>query len=201
MKKRVDAKSFDFEGVKYKRQEAPAIITKLEAEIKSLQQSQEQLDKDAVLYFLSRAGQTSSADAALLKEKYISYFELRKKADAFLQGMNTMLETLAPVFSGQTLPVEEIRSLISRLKKDHENKFKQELQEWTSRGVFAHNPELTEKISAFISSDYAYFGDTSFFENELRELHSLCNESWAGLSNYSFLQFKNILETQLPYAA
>lgn len=199
--KRVDAKSFDFDGDKYKREQAPAVIEKLEAEVKSLQQIQDQLDGEAVLYFLDRAKHVSAADAAQLKEQYTNYFELRKKADAFLQQMNSMLEVLEPVFAGQTLQIENIRSMISRLKQDHENKFKQELQDRINEGAFAQNPELVKKAGDFIASNYAYFGESSFFENELRELHSLCNESWAELNNHIFLKFKDILEKQLSYAA
>jgi len=106
---------------------------------------------------------------------------------------------MAPVFSGQTIPVDTIHSMINQLKRDHEPIFKQKLQYWLSLGAFTEEQGLVEKATNFIGADYAYFGDTSFFETELRDLHSLCNESWAAVNNYNFKQFKSILEKQLQY--
>lgn len=192
-------KSFDFDGMKYKRDNAPEIISQLQAELTTLQQRMSQLDKDAAGYFIQKAGEVSADAAAQLKTRYNLYYDLRNRADAFLKKMNDMLEILSPVFSGQTMQIDPIRSMISRLKQDHEPVFKNELRKWTDEGVFSNNAELASRISAFISADYVYFSESSFMETELRELHSLCNESWAELNKFIFGKFKGILTDQLQY--
>ncbi|MCX6317672.1 MAG: M48 family metalloprotease [Bacteroidetes bacterium] len=195
----LDAKSFDFDGVKYHRDQAPEIIGNLEKENEGMQQALNRLDKQAVLYFIQKATDVSAENAAILKGRYNKYFSYRKQADAFLKRMNEMLEVLAPVFSGQTMQIETIRSMISQLKQEHEGAFKYELKVWEEEGAFAESPELADRIRTFREADYVYFGETSFMETELRELHSLCNESWAAVSNFIFLQFKQILTDQLAY--
>lgn len=197
--KRVAAKSFDFEGVKHNRDQAPVIISQIDTELKLLQQQQEQLDRETVLYFINRAKKVSPEEGSRLKEQYQHYFTRRKKADDLLKRMNAMLEVLAPVFAGQTLQVENIRSLISELKQDHESVFKKDLREWMDAGAFAANPALEKRITTFIADDYAYFGQTHFFNTQLKELHSLCTDCWAELHSHLFLQFKAILEKQLAY--
>lgn len=197
--KRVDAKTFDFMGVKHKRDQAPAIIEQLDTELKLLQHQQQTLDNEAMRYFLKQAAKKSPEEAAQLKERYNQYFAKRKKADEWLQRINAMLETLAPVFSGQTMQVETIRTLISELKQDHESLFKKDLQEWLDAGAFAANPAFEKRVSTFIADDYAYFGQTHFFSSQLKELHGLCMDGWAELSRHLYLQFKSILEKQLEY--
>jgi len=197
--KRIDTKSFDFDGAKHSRADAPAVIAKLEVALKEMKDLQEKLDRQAVHFFLACARKGASDKRDELKNDYNNYFDLRKKADGFLAQMNDMLEVLAPVFSGQTLQIEDIKTMISRLKRDHEPVFKQKLQYWMSLDAFKNNPALVTKATNFAGADYAYFGDTSFFETELRDLHSLCTESWVEVSNFLFNIFKAIAEKQLVF--
>lgn len=197
--KRIDVKSFDFDGEKYSRTDAPAVIARMEAELTEWKSLQEKLDHQSVHFFLEQAKKATDTNGYEIRQLYTSYFELRKKADEFLFQMNGMLEGMAPVFSGQTIPVDTIHSMINQLKRDHEPIFKQKLQYWLSLGAFTEEQGLVEKATNFIGADYAYFGDTSFFETELQDLHSLCNESWAAVNNYNFKQFKSILVKQLQY--
>jgi Zn-dependent protease with chaperone function len=198
--KRIDTKSFDFDGTKHNRVDAQVVIKKLEEELKELKNLQQGLDRQSVHYFIKQSLKKEAAEGYNLKKAYQSYFELRKKADEYLLQMNGMLEGLAPLYSGQSLQIDNIKSMINQLKRDHEPIFKQKLQYWSSQNVFSDNSELLNKITSFISSDYAYFSDTSFFETELNDLHTLCNESWSAVNDYVFKQFKSILEKQLPYA-
>lgn len=197
--KRIDTKSFDFDGAKHNRADAPAVIAQLEVALKETKDLQEKLDRQAVHFFLACARKGANDKSDELKNDYNNYFDLRKKADGFLAQMNGMLEVLAPVFSGQTLQIEDIRTMISRLKRDHEPVFKQKLQYWMSLDAFKNNPALITKATSFAGADYAYFGDTSFFETELHDLHSLCTESWVEVSNFLFNIFKAIAEKQLIY--
>ena len=195
--KQVNVKTFDFDGVKHKRSEAPAVMAKLEAELKEMQQELEQLDTEAVRYFLQKARQSPEPAYTGLRSQYEEYIALRKEADAYLNQMNDMLKVLSPVFSGQTMQIEQINPMIKNLKDNHEPGFKEKLRYWIGKGVFAGKPELTKKAEDFIAAEYVYFNVTAFFEPELQTLHSLCTESWAELNNYLFMRFKKILEFQL----
>jgi hypothetical protein len=87
--------------------------------------------------------------------------------------------------------------MIYTLKHEHEPEIKQKLNTLIEERAFSKDPELLAKATKFINSNYAYFGTSSFFENELQTLHSLSNESWNAISNFMFAKFKAILEKQL----
>jgi Zn-dependent protease with chaperone function len=196
--KSVYAKSFDFDGIKYAQQEAAAVAEKLEKEKQQQEQELEQLDKAAIGFFMEKAREKGAADE--LKNRYTDYFEQRRKADEFLRQVNTMLESLGPIYSGQTIPVSEINSMISTLKSVHEIQFKGWLKRWLALGVFDQEAEEKKQIEKFADSNYVYFSGTSFFEGELGELNRLCNASWSSVNTFLFGKFKSILAAQLQLA-
>lgn len=195
--KNIDAKTFDFDGIKYKAAEATAIAEQLENEVKQLQQELQHLDKKAIGFFFSKAKKKNDETFTGQQAAYKEYFELRRKADAYLEWMNKMLGELGPIFSGQTIPVEQINRMISDHKSNGEAVFKKKLQEWLTIGVYEDDPEGKKRIEKFINSNYEYFNGNSFFDTELAELNQICNESWVAVNDYLFLKFKTILESQL----
>ncbi len=197
--KRIDTKTFDFDGVKYSRSEALLVAEKLEAEMKQMQNQLEQLDKEAIQYFLQRAGQQSVDKAIQLKQQYVEYFDLRKRAEKYLKMVNDMLDSLHPIYAGETIQVEQINGMIGTLKSTHEIIFKGQLEKWLLEGVFNRAPEFMKKAETFIGANYVYFNDSSFFDNELIELNSLANESWDILNEHLLDKFKAITTTQLQY--
>lgn len=197
--KRIDTKTFDFDGMKFKQNEALTAAGKLEQEIKDMQANLALLDKKARFFFYQKAQQKGNGAYDELKHRYAEYFELRKKADSFLKQVNEMLETLQLIYSGQTIGIEEINRMIGELKGNHEPAFKRNLNAWIEVNAFMREPETDKKIKNFISSSYAYFSGSSFFENELLELNTISNQSWAAVNNFLFEKFKLILELQLKY--
>ena len=195
--KHIQTKTFDFDGVKYKREDAPSVIAILQNEQEKEQTKLANLDKQAIHFFLDKAVQKGIAETERLKRLYAAYFENRLQADEFLKDVNCMLESLQPVFSGQTMQIAQITLLMNDLKSGHEVKFKDWLKRWMGLSVFDVNQEEKTKVANYIDAQYVYFNGTSFFDNELITLHELCNESWGAVNTYLFIQFKSILEQQL----
>lgn len=194
---RLQVKTFDFDGAKYKKSEAPAVLAILESELEKQQVQLKQLDRKAIHFFIDKAAQKGAQEAENLKKSYRDYFETRKEADEFLKDINNMINSLHLVFSGQTIPIDQINPLIANLKSHHEKKFKDWLKRWLTLGFSGQADELKSKVEKFIASDYAYFSGTSFFDTELFELNELCHESWEAVNIFTFIQFKRILQTQL----
>jgi Zn-dependent protease with chaperone function len=195
--KNIQTKTFDFDGVKHKQEEAAAVADKMEAEQKEMRQQLETLDKQVVNFFYSKA--KASGEGDVLMAMYKKYFEDRTKADEFLNQMNSMMDNLQIIYTGQTIQIEQINNMISTLKTNHEPQFKKWLKEWTDKNAFVLDSATKEKVGKFYFSDYKYFDGTRFFETELNELHQLCNESWVAVNNFLFLQFKTILEYQVKF--
>jgi len=186
------AKTFDFEGIKYDKTSAGEIASKVEQEIKQWTADLQQLDLDSVRYFMTHASSREE-----LRVLYKEYFLLRQEADQYLEGINSMLTMLAPIYEGQTLQLENIQQMISALKQKHEPWFKKELQQWHDRGVFGQDKTGEEQVRKYLRADYVYFSGNSFFETELAELDAVCRNSWAAVHNWMFGKFKNLLEVQL----
>jgi len=195
--KHIQVKTFDFDGIKYGSGEAASVAEKLEIEHEQLKSRLQNIDKQLIQFFYRQALTKENDAATELKEKYMAYFRFRNKADDFLKQINTMLESLQRIYSGETLTIEVIDSTIGTLKNIHEPLFKDWLKYWLSVDAFALDQETKATAEKFINSDYKYFAANSFFDNELIELNKLCNDGWSSVSNFLFLQFKSILELQL----
>ena len=121
--------------------------------------------------------------------------------DEYLDRINKMMTVLMPIYQGQTIQLEDINAMISRLKNGHEYWFKEALQVWKGRGAFEGEPELVALIDKFIAADYMYFSGQSFFENELADLDRIVQASWSCIGDYIFGLFKNITEKQASIVA
>lgn len=196
--KKIQTKTFDFDGARFRQTDAPEIANRLEAEQKELEEKIMALDTLAVQYFLGLAAAKGEEES--LKEGYVKYFEWRKKADLFLQRINDMFALLGPIYGGQRMQVEDIKSLINQVKRDHEPEVKRSMNYWMEQGVFASDPVLQQRVGKFVSANYVYFGKSSFFEVELKELHAVCNSSWGTLQEFLFHRFKAITALQLRLA-
>ncbi len=191
----VDTKSFDFDGIKYDRYDAQTVISKLETEQKETEKKLEELDKRAIHYFLLKARQAGKENE--LKTMYVNYFGWRRDADEYLKQMNEMLEQMAPIYAGQSIPIEQINNIIGDLKNSHEIKLKGWLKKWLALGVFDHSNTGREQFDTFVAGNYTYFGGTIFVETELKELSKICHQSWDDVNKFLFVKFKEILEYQL----
>jgi len=191
----IQTKSFDFDGIKYKQDEAVSVAEKMESEQKELVQQLEALDKQIIHFFYTKTKESGREKP--LQSMYKKYFDDRNKADEYLKHMNAMLDNMQPIYTGQMIPIEQINAMIETHKNKHEPEFKKWLKDWAALNAFVLSSEVAEKANKFCESDYKYFDGTSFFDAELAELHQLCNESWLAVNNFLFLQFKSILELQL----
>jgi Zn-dependent protease with chaperone function len=191
----IDTKSFDFDGIKYNRQDVPIVISRLEAEQQEAKRKLGELDKKAIHYFLLKARQAGKENE--LKSMYLRYYGWRRDADEYLKQMNAMLEQLAPIYSGQTIPIEQINAMIDDLKNSHEIKLKGWLKKWLALGTFDQPGKHKELIEKFIPANYVYFSGSSFMDTELQELDTICHQSWDDVNKFLFARFKEILEYQL----
>ena len=192
--KQITTKTFDIDGEKHSWIEAAEFAEKLEAEKTAGREKLNESDKAAIHYFLAKASAKGRGNE--LKNMYQEYFSLRKEANEYLGEVNVMLQALSPIYSGQTIPIDEINNMIHTLKNSHEIKFKGWLRKWRRDAIPDSHP-LAKKINLYLGKEYTYFSGNSFFESELAELDSICRESWDQISNYLFDRFKIILQTQL----
>lgn len=195
--KNLDVNTFEFDGRKYHRREAPVVKQKLENELEATKLQLKQLDRQAILFFYQAARQKGQQDAEILKSSYVDYFEFQRSSDQFLNELNNMLHALRPIYTGQTLGLKEIDQIISTHKASGEKVFKSYLKKWLAMGAFYGNTKLKQRVEKFLNADYIYFSGNAFMNNELEELNNLATESWQAVNLFVFRKFKGILEMQL----
>ena len=195
--KKVDVKTFDFDGVKYRRSQAGEVRAKLEEEGKALQAELEHLDRKAFQYLCARAREKGKD--ALMLEGYRRYFSEREKMDRFLALINKILEGLQPIFSGETIPVERINVIIDDLKQGQEPELKRFLQEWLDEGAFDHDVAGKQEITEFLGTQHSYFDGTVFHDRQLISLHQTLTRSWEAVNKSHFFRFRKLLQDQVEW--
>jgi len=196
--KRIDVKSFDFDGEKYPADQAKKMVDDLEKEMEENKKLLEELDRKIIGFFYSRSMSTGNQTASNLKKSYSEYFRERKTADEYLKFLNSMMEDLGSIFRGETIPITTIDSIITNLKNVEEPKFKGYLRRWLELGAFPPNSHYLKSVETFLESNPVYFKNGKFRDSELIALNNMVNESWEAVNTYLFGKFKSILQMQLP---
>ncbi|WP_240040773.1 hypothetical protein [Pseudocnuella soli] len=160
-------------------------------ELKALEATLKERDQWLFRYFYAVA---PIQEAEALKKDYIAYFNQRSEAEKFRECVNAMMAPLEPVFQGETIPIETILELIGKHKSDREPAFKNALRQLTK--CFGCVEGLQGSVAKFLETDYQYFHEKSFFENELQELHHIVQECWEAINNCVLGQFKAIVVKQ-----
>jgi Zn-dependent protease with chaperone function len=194
--KQIDTKTFDYDGEKMEKDAAPQLLEKLNNEITQQKEHLQKIDERILLFFYHTAKRQSAEAAATLREKYISYFTNRKKSEDFMAVGNRIINLMAPLFAGQSVQIEDAKNMARSLRAETET-IKPMIRQWVSLGVFSNKKESEKKAADFLSADYHYFSENSFFDNELSTLHQLVDETAVGIGTHQLKSFKEILEYQL----
>jgi Zn-dependent protease with chaperone function len=192
--KKIDVKTFDFDGVKYSAKDGEKVALLLEKEIETQVQQQRKMDKDAFLYFLHRPG---AAQQRMLTN-YRQWKRVHMLYDEYVQLVNRILQKIRPFYSGGQ-GLEEINAILRELKEKEEKDLKQKYRELEQAGILqaGENSELYTRVHTFLDRDYAYFIDKSFINIELDELKGLAIDVANTFNRYQFKWYKKMLIEQL----
>ncbi|HEX3935467.1 MAG TPA: M48 family metalloprotease, partial [Puia sp.] len=128
--KKIDAKTFDFDGVKYSAKDGEKLALLLEKEIEIQVQQQRKMDKEAFLYFLHRPGAAQQRTLT----NYRQWQRVHTLYDEYVQLVNRILQKIRPFYSGG-LDLEEINSILRELKEKEEKDLKQKYRELEQAGI------------------------------------------------------------------
>jgi hypothetical protein len=89
-----------------------------------------------------------------------------------------------------------VEAIVTELKTVKEPAFKNALRYWLQECDFSGYNALHEKAQQFLESDYLYFTENTFMNNELEEYNYLLREMWMAVSMHKFKTFKQFLYQQ-----
>ena len=183
-------KTFDYDGKKYKSQEAKTLIPKLENQIKTLNEEITQNDINIYHYFVGLA-KTQNMEYEM-RNQFFEFYEYDK---VYEEKFNLFTElSKALDFVSTTKPFEQIKKNFFNLKP-LETKLKAELKDILS------NPFLNEEINEnnrkdlqfYIDNDLLYFNQNQYMEHHLQQLFFAVNSFHFYIGRKYFLMKKELL--------
>ena len=183
-------KTFDYNGVRYKRKNADKLIEKLKVELENLNNQIKRNDTDIYEYFQQAEKQQNKPKE--LEQLYGKFFELDKifdsKYDIYIKLLNELQ------FVSVTTPYEEIKSNFINIKPT-EDILKQEINHILLDNIFTTEitHEIKQNLEQYTSKTWEYFGGTIYYDENLNILYTAMHNYAYLLSKKYFLMKKAIL--------
>jgi Zn-dependent protease with chaperone function len=193
--KRIDVKSFDYDGKKSNAIEAEKILEKITTELEKTKDEINLHEETVFCFFYNIALQQNKELAATLKEKYEIHFKNRKFANEFWELGQIIMNDLSPLFSQQSINLEYAETLATKLRNESEN-LKPFITKFIADNIYT-DTDLLKKAENFVAAKYQYYHAPSFINYELETLHLLLIETVQCIGKAAFKSFKDILVFQL----
>lgn len=189
--KRLEVKTFDFDGQKYLASQCDFVISVIQNETNHQKELLARLDKEAYCYFYQYGRQAKEQ----FRRNYEDFKTISIEYEDFVEVANKAINSLQPLYHG-SVTIGLVQSIIADIKEIYEPKLK-DFYRMVLKENLLSGCQLKEDLQKFIDSNYQYFLDNEFLNNELNELTSLAVRLGNELSNYRFRVYKKMLEEQL----
>lgn len=191
--KAIIAKTYDYNGVRYKSKNSAKLIKELKPQLERLNELIKINDLEIYQYFKRLEQQADKPNE--LEQLYIVFFEFDKIFDSKYEIYTKLLNDLQ--FTSVTTPFEQIIANFKRIKPIEEL-LKIELNQLLADTIV--NSEITtemkEILEKFTSTSLEYFGVTIYNEENLNILYTAINNYGYLLSRKYFLMKRNLLTYQ-----
>ncbi|MDI1307262.1 MAG: M48 family metalloprotease [bacterium] len=183
-------KTFDYDGQKYKANDANELLPKLEKEIENLKTKITENDIKIYNYYYQISLNNGTNEE--LKLRYSNFFKFDKKFDQQIELYSNLLNSTH--FFHIVTPIEQINSNLIELKK-LEKELKKEISNILNQEIYS--TEITERIKEnfekYLAEDWVYFSNQKYIEHELQILFTSINDYNYLLSRGYFLTKKDLL--------
>ena len=192
----IEVKTFDYDGDKKEKEEAPVLLEQLQAAIEKQHQQLQEHNEAIAAFFYKSAMENGDDAASMMKEKYTAYFADKKSLDELISSGQRVVDLLTPLLQGQTVSITHAEEMAQGLRTES-NILKPMVNNWLQQGFYNTNTELKTTLENFVQASYIYFSNPSFMDTELGTLHKLVNETPALVARVQFKSFKALLVYQL----
>lgn len=188
-----DIKTFDYDGKKYKKEEADSLKQDIKQELDTMNEQLKENDRHIFLYF-SGLEQRESSDH-LLSKLYEQFFEYDSGFAAKYQACADLQQALQ--FVSYSLPFDQIEANFLEAEPK-EDEFKEMIRSLLTTNII--QPEITEaakkNFEAYLDKKLIYFAAEIYYEDNLKILFGAINDYAALLSKGHFLLKKQLLHYQ-----
>jgi Zn-dependent protease with chaperone function len=170
-------KTFDYDGIKYKRDNADELREKLTHELENINEKIKINDANIYSYFAKIESEENKPKE--LEQIYNDFFQFDKNFDSKYEIYISLLNELQ--FTSVTTPFEQIKTNFERIEST-EDSLKKEIDLLLSDNIFTTEitQDIKNNLEQYNSKKWEYFGGTSYFDENL-------NIFYSALHNYSYL--------------
>lgn len=191
--KELQIKSFDYDGHKFKSEEAIELIPKIENDSSNLALSITKNDLAIFNYFLALAKKCNQENELI--SKYKSFFVYDQQYDSNMK-LHSDLLALSHFMSVVT-PIEQIKSnlpAVYSLEIEIKKKIKEMLKDELYASILT--PAIVTNFEMYLKKSWLYFAEDSYISSELEIYYSGINDYCFVLSRGYFLLKKDLLDFQ-----
>ncbi len=192
--KTLSIKTFDYDGIRYKRKNAGKLIVKLQQELEHINGLIKQ--NDILIYKFFKKEEEHKGNPKELENIYREFFEFDKTFDSKNEIYTNLLNELQ--FVNFTTPFEQIRANFKSIKITEEL-LKKEISQLLSDSYVQSEitNEVRAKLEQYISETLEYFGGVSYFDDNLNIFYEAMHNYGYLLSRKYFLMKKKLLTYQV----
>jgi Zn-dependent protease with chaperone function len=170
--RKIKISTFDYNGRKYKRKEAAALITALSEKMEQHAVALRQADQRSFHYFAAIDRRSSSSGT--LSELYSAYFSMRERSKADHAYFESFVTHTA--FLSRQLEYETIRHFCALLlKQEHEFRKRLAYHFHELNGKEDIPQPIREKVSEYLKQHQAYFFNGTYIPAALEKLDAAMN--------------------------
>jgi len=186
-------KSFDYDGKKYKQKESQELLSKINSELKEINEQIKQNDIKIFVFF-SKSEQLKNSSFQL-ETLYKDFFEFDKEFDDKYEIYTNLTHELQ--FVNQVTKTEQI-SLNFLNIESLELKLKGNIKEFLEGDKYQSEitKEIKENFEHYLSRKWRYFGNEKYYDKSLEVLFTAIENYSHLLSRGYFLMKKELLNYQ-----
>lgn len=192
--KSIPVKSFDYNGIKYKRKQSKELLKKLNDESEKLSDQIKKYDIKIYAYFNSIAQKLN--DNNKLVNLYKDFFSFDKEYESKASLYNELIN--ATQFFHHQIPSDQIIKYVEELKT-LERRLKKEIKVLVSDNTIASNftNEVKVNFDSFLSHDWSYFRNENYQDKNIQLLFEAINNYLMVLNKTYFERKKTLLNYQI----
>lgn len=190
-------KTFDYDGIKYKRSDAETLNLKLQKELEKVVSKIKHNDIQ-VFHFFNKIDSTFG-NKSKLQTLYTAFFELDRNFDRKIEVYNKLHESIN--FLTETTPVDQIKHNL-KLAATHETNFKADIKALIDNSTLEEEltPEILQNFNLYLEKEWQYFGVTIYHDENLNILYTAMNNYLNLLYRNFFIAKRNLLNYQIELA-
>jgi Zn-dependent protease with chaperone function len=186
-------KTFDYEGVKYKKQDAKSLVEQLSQQLDTLYESIKKNDIEIYHYFKSQ--EIKQAQTPQLEALYRAFFDFDQTFDQRYDLYNQLMNDLQ--FVRETTPFDQIEANFIQIKPQEE-RLQEEIRALLQDAYLASDlsDDIRQQLEKYTSQTWVYFQKNEYLNEHLEILFGALHHYAYGVSRKYFLIKKQLLAYQ-----